>query len=185
MVLRRLLDLWGDRDGAGAVEFALLAPALLLFLVGSFEIAMMFFVGSTLEAAVFSASRYGVTGSTDGGVSREARIREIIEERTFGFIDMDDAVIRTLVYPSFGDIGKPEPFTDSNRNGRRDTGEPYTDVNHNGGWDQDMGAAGVGGPGDIVLYEVEYQTTGITTLMRPILGTVTHRATVAVRNEPF
>jgi TadE-like protein len=174
-----------DAGGNAAVEFALLAPAFLLFMVGAFEVAMIIFVGSSLEAAVLSASRYGVTGSAQGGASREERIRAIIEERTFGFVDMEEATIRTLIYPSFGDIGRPEPLDDRNGNGRRDSGEPFTDINGNGTWDEDMGRSGAGGPGDIVLYEVEYQTPGITTFMQPILGTITHRAAVAVRNEPF
>jgi hypothetical protein len=174
-----------DASGSAAVEFAFLAPAFLLFVIGAFEVAMIIFVGGSLEAAVLSASRYGVTGSVQAGVSREDRIRAIIEERTHGFVDMDEATIRTLVYPSFGDIGRPEPFNDLNRNGRRDSGESFTDTNGNGTWDEDMGRSGAGGPGDIVLYEIEYQTSGITSLMSPILGTITHRAAVAVRNEPF
>jgi hypothetical protein len=102
-------------------------------------------------------------------VTREERIRQIIDERTLGFVDMDEATIRTLIYGSFEDIGRPEPFTDGNRNNRPDPGE-YTDVNGNGQWDDDMGRAGLGGPNDIVLYEVEYVTVGMTGLMRPILG---------------
>lgn len=72
-----------------------------------------------------------------------------------------------------------------NSNGQRDAGETFSDVNGNGAWDADMGRAGLGGPGDIVVYEVSYETTGLTSFMRPILGAVTHVATVAVRNEPF
>ncbi len=46
-------------------------------------------------------------------------------------------------------------------------------------------AAGLGGPGDIVLYDIEYETGAITNLFEPIFGRVVHRAAVAVRNEPF
>lgn len=173
-----------DARGDAAVQFALLAPALLLLVVGTFEFAVTLFVGGTLESAVLAASRFGVTGFEQEGVTREDRIRQIIDERTLGFVDMDEVAIRTLVYGSFGDIGQPEPLTDRNGNGRADAGE-YTDVNGNGQWDDDMGRAGLGGPDDIVLYEVEYATVGMTGLMRPILGRITHRAAVAVRNEPF
>ena len=48
-----------------------------------------------------------------------------------------------------------------------------------------MGAAGLGGPGDIVLYDIEYETGAITRFFEPIFGRVVHRAAVAVRNEPF
>lgn len=174
-----------DSSGAAAVQFAVLAPAMLLLLVGSFEVSMMLFVAGTMESAVLAASRAGVTGFTEDGVSREERIRDIILDRTLGFVDMDEAVIRTLVYSSFDQIGQPEPFTDENGNGVHDAGESFTDVNGNGQWDDDMGSAGLGGPGDIVLYDIEYETGAITNLFEPIFGRIVHRAAVAVRNEPF
>jgi Flp pilus assembly protein TadG len=179
--LRRLLQ---DRRGDATVQFAMLAPALILFILGAFEFAIIIFVSSSLEAAVLLASRYGITGSVSGNVTREDRIRAIIEERTFGFVDMATAQIHTKVYPSFNSVGQPEPLNDSNHNGQRDAGESYTDTNGNGQWDNDMGVAGMGGPGDIVLYQVEYQTHSITALLEPIIGEFTHRAAVAVRNEP-
>lgn len=180
--LRRLI---ADREGAAAVQFAILAPALLLLLVGSFEIAIMLFVSGTMESAVLAASRYGITGFEEEGVSREQRIRDIIAQRTLGFVPADEARIRTLVYPTFDSIGQPEPFTDANGNHVHDPGEAFNDVNGNGHWDDDMGAAGLGGPGDIVLYDIEYDATAITRLLRPIFGPIVHRAAVAVRNEPY
>ena len=98
---------------------------------------------------------------------------------------MSKVQIDVEVYPSFAAIGQPEPFTDTNHNGVHDPGEAYTDVNGNGKWDSDQGSAGTGNAGDIVLYKSTYQTKGITGLMQPILGTITHTATVAVRNEPY
>jgi Flp pilus assembly protein TadG len=186
MVVLRLLRLLArDRSGAAAVEFALVAPALILLVVGSFEVAIMLFVGGTVESAVLAASRFGITGFEDEGVSREDRIREIIAERTLGFVDMDEAEISTLVYSDFEDIGEPEPFTDGNGNGQHDPGEAFNDVNGNGQWDDDMGTAGLGGPGDIVLYDVEYEVGAVTRLLEPLLGRIVHHAAVAVRNEPF
>ena len=174
-----------DRCGNAAVQFALLAPALLLLIIGSFEVAILLFLGGTMESAVLAASRYGVTGFTSDGVSREDRIRQIIADRTLGLVDMDDIGIHTLVYSSFEQIGQPEPFTDANGNGVHDAGETFNDVNGNGEWDDDMGAVGLGGPGDIVLYEIEYETGAITELLQPVFGRIVHRAAVAVRNEPF
>ncbi|MEK0082753.1 TadE/TadG family type IV pilus assembly protein [Benzoatithermus flavus] len=174
-----------DPAGNAIVEFALVMPLLLLLIVGSFELAIMLLVGGSLEAAVLAASRYGATGYEGGGVSREARIRQIIGERTFGLVDLDRATIETLVYPSFSDIGHPEPFTDANGNGRYDAGEPFVDTNGNGQWDRDMGRPGTGGACDVVLYVVTYDTGPITGLLQPIMGRITHRASVAVRNEPY
>ena len=174
-----------DSRGAAAVQFAVLAPALLLLVIGSFEVAILLFVSGTMELAVLAASRAGITGFTEEGESREERIRGVILDRTHGFVDMDQTTIRTMVYESFDQIGQPEPFTDTNGNDVLDAGEEFDDVNGNGEWDDDMGAAGLGGPGDIVLYDIEYVTGAITRLFEPIFGRVVHHAAVAVRNEPF
>ncbi|MCP4228101.1 MAG: hypothetical protein GY773_32535 [Actinomycetia bacterium] len=53
-------------------------------------------------------------------------------------------------------------------------------------WDDDMGAAGLGGPGDVVVYRLSYDWNIMIPLFEPIFGeTVTLQANVAVRNEPF
>ena len=79
---------------------------------------------------------------------------EIVADKTYGLLDMDKVQLDTLVYDDFDDIGKPEPFTDENGNGAYDAGEPYGDVNGNGQWDPDMGAVGLGAPGDVVVYRL-------------------------------
>ena len=43
----------------------------------------------------------------------------------------------------------------------------------------------MGGAGEVVLYEVEYETRGMTSLLRPLFGRIVHKAAFAVRNEPF
>ena len=94
--------------------------------------------------------------------------------------------METLVYESFADIGKPEPFTDQDGNNAYNSGEPFVDVNGNGEWDADMGEAGLGGPSDVVVYRLTYDWGIVTPMMREVMGeTVTHVSSVAVRNEPF
>ncbi|MFO1154188.1 MAG: TadE family protein [Rhodospirillales bacterium] len=178
-------DLVGSDAGAAAVEFALIGTVLMLFLIGIFEYAFVMFVDGTLESAVLVASRYGITGSTEEGVSREDVIRDIILQRIHNLIPAEKLTIDTKVYQNFGQIGQPEPFTDTNHDGAHQDGEPFTDVNGNGVWDDDMGAAGLGGPGDVVLYTVEYIGTALTGMFEPIIGEIHHHAAVAVRNEPF
>ena len=172
-------------DGAAAIEFAFAAPPLILALVGALEMLIVLFVGSSLESAVLDASRYGITGGAEPGITREEQIRAIIEDRTLGLVKMDEAQMETLIYSSFDDVGKPEPYVDDNANDAYDDGEPYTDINGNGQWDDDMGAAGMGGPGDIVVYRVTYEWGMLTALMEPLIGPITHSASVVVRNEPY
>lgn len=182
---RPILALAACTAGSPAVEFAIILPLLLLFILGSIEMAINLFIGSSIESAVMEASRYGITG-TEAGVSRADKVREIVGERTYGLLDMDEVSIETLVYDSFADVGQPEPFTDQDANGVYAPGEPFTDVNGNGEWDEDMGEAGLGGPSDVVVYRLTYAWGVLMPLMRGIMGeSVTHVSSIAVRNEPF
>jgi hypothetical protein len=122
-------------------------------------------------------------------MTREERILEILGDHTIGLVDMSEATVTYKVYPSFDDIGKPEPFTDNApANGSYDTGEAFQDINGNGQWDADMGAAGLGGPGDIVLYTIQFDWALMTPLVSPFMGTdgvMKMTSSVAVKNEPF
>ncbi|MGH6895581.1 MAG: TadE/TadG family type IV pilus assembly protein [Geminicoccaceae bacterium] len=168
------------------VEFGFLAPIFVALLAAIMEFSGIMFVQAILEGGAREASRYGITGSTYGGVSREDRIRAIIEDHSYGIVDMDQLQMDTLVYENFGDVGQPEPFTDENGNGGWDSGEPFTDINGNGTWDPDMGAAGLGGPDDVVVYRMSYDWNIMIPLLRPFFGdAITLESNIAVRNEPF
>ncbi|HRY22790.1 MAG: pilus assembly protein [Geminicoccaceae bacterium] len=173
-----------DRTGNTMVEFALIGPVFLVMVLGIFEICLILFTSGSLQSAVASASRYGITGQA-GDTDRLTAITEILRDRTFGFIDIEEADISTLVYPSFTEIGRPEPFTDQDGDATFDPGEPYEDINGSGGWDADMGSAGLGGPGDIVLYNVDYRSRLMNAFVAPLFGDIRYTATIAVRNEPY
>lgn len=174
----------GER-GSTAVEFALTAPIAFALIFGTVEFGRVLLVGSLLESAVLEASRYGSTGYTTEGVSREERILEIVEQRTLGLVPVEELTISSLVYPSFDSIGQPEPLDDANGNGTFDAGETYEDLNGNGQWDADMGATGNGGPGDVVLYNVDYDIPFITPFMTHIMSNIALSSSTAIRNEPF
>ncbi len=48
-----------------------------------------------------------------------------------------------------------------------------------------MGQAGLGGPGEVVLYRVNYKWGMMTKFMENIIGDITFSSSIAVRNEPF
>jgi hypothetical protein len=175
----------GD-DGKAIVEFALVAPIFLGITLSIFEFSGIMFVQTLLEGGAREASRYGLTGQQPEGVSRDDMILQIVSENSFGIIDIDELEMTTLVYESFDEVGQPEPFTDDNGNDAYDEGEPYVDSNGNGSWDDDMGAAGLGGPGEVVVYEMSYDWPIMIPLFQPFFGDhVTLQANIAVRNEPF
>lgn len=176
-----------DRRGSAVVDFAILGPALVFLLIAILEAAMLLLSQFLLQTAVGDAARIGITGIEEAGLSRLELVRRAAERVGGTLLNPDRLALETLVYPSFESIGRPEPFTDVNGNGRHDPGEPFTDVNGNGSWDTDMGASGPGGPDAIVLYRVRYQWRPMTALLRALLpgGGLELRASYAVRNEPF
>jgi hypothetical protein len=183
---RRLRGAATGENGTAMVEFGFLAPVFIAILCAIMEFSGIMFVQAMLEGSAREASRYGLTGFTSGGVSRADQILAIVEDHTYGIVDMDELQMETLVYENFGDIGQPEPFTDENGNEVWDNDEPFNDINGNGTWDPDMGAAGLGGPGDVVVYRMSYDWDIMIPLFRPFFGdAITLQSNIAVRNEPF
>lgn len=174
-----------DKHGNVLVEFAMLMPVFAMLLVGTFELAVNFLIGSSLEAASAAAARYGTTGQNNGASARQSEIEQIISDQSWGLIDMSKVDIDTLVYRSFADVGAPEPIDDTNGNGIHDSGESYDDVNGNGEWDEDMGSPGLGGASDIVVYRISYPYAIASHLLEPFFGNVRHEAMLIVQNEPY
>lgn len=56
-----------NEDGIAAIEFAIIAVPFMMLLFGIIELALVFFVGSTLQAATFEASRLIRTGQFTAG----------------------------------------------------------------------------------------------------------------------
>ena len=184
-ILTSLSRLFRSRDGATAVEMALVWPMFFAFMIGTMEVAVVMFTNVAIEAAVRDGARYGVTGNTPEGATREERLREIIAERTLGLVLPTSEDITMKVYPSFAAAGIDEPYEDLNGNGKWDAGEPYTDENSNGA--RDGGTPGMGGSGEVVMYTISYQLPIIAPIVNNLFGvTVLNMSTrIVVRNEPW
>lgn len=175
-------------QGVTAVEFALLAPVLLLLMMGIVEFSLIMLAYNVIESATTVSARLGATGFTTSGISREQTILNSITARAGTFITPSKLVITSKFYSQFSNISDPEPYTDTNHNGMYNAGEPYTDVNGNGKWDDDMGKAGYGQAGDIVVYTVSYPWKILTPMVGSFIGhngvfTITTHA--VTKNEPF
>lgn len=182
----------GDESGATALEFALVAPVFFLLLFGIIEYSVILFAKSVIEGATSVTSRLGKTGYEEEGLSRQDMLTALLKERSFGVLDPEKIEITTLVYQNFADIGMAEPLSvDTNGNGVYDAagGDQYQDINGNGQWDDNLGQAGLGGGGDIVVYKVHYPYQIHTPVMSEFLGDAEGNmpldASVVVRNEPY
>ena len=182
---RRFLS---NENASAMVEFSICALVIIFLVVGAIEFALLNFSATLLEGGMREAARYGITGLNQGDSNRTERILEIVNEHSAGLFTVTASELQTLVYQDFSDIGQSEPFTDSNSNGSFDSGEPFTDRNCNGQWDLDMGVAGAGSGGEVVLYRITHDLDTITGILDPLIapsGTYTIQSSVAVRNEPF
>ena len=140
-----------------------------------------------LEGNIREAARYGASGSLIAGKTRKEAVIEKIAESTMGLVAVNESNVTMLVYNSFTDVGKSEPYTDdSPANGQYDMGEIYTDANGNGQWDMDLGVPGLGDACDIVVYRVNAEWPLMLGLIASATGAkIRITASTAVRNEPY
>lgn len=184
-ILRRFAK---DKAGSTLMEFAFGAPILVTVMLASMEFGTIMLTNTLMESSLREAARFGITGQQPDGVTRLERIIEIIDERTLGLIDMSEAQVDVLVYPSFSDVGRGEDYVDGNANGTYDPGETFNDENANGQWDSDIGAAGSGASGDIVVYRLHYPWQTMTPFASHFIGdngVLGLNASIVVRNEPW
>jgi hypothetical protein len=184
-VLRRL---GRDRRGVTAIEFAIVAPVLLLLMFGIIEFSLIMFASNMMEGATAVSSRLGKTGYVEDGQTREETIINAIRSRTDGFLDTNLFTVTSKFYKQYDQINDPEPWNDTNGNGVPEAGE-YTDINGNGQWDSDMAQAGYGGADDVVVYTISYPWPIITPIMREVMGNAQGNFTITahavVKNEPY
>jgi hypothetical protein len=176
------------RRGIAALEFAIVVPVFVLLFVGIFETMRMLLVQDLLEFAAREASRSGMTGAAPPpGQTREDVIRDLVDDISSGLLEPAALTVSMVSYDSFTNIRQPEPFIDSNGNGRWNTGEPFTDVNGNCKWDPDQGTSGLGAGGHVVIYTLSYRDRPITGLFAEAVGRdrFNYEARVVVRNEPY
>ena len=157
--MKRLKNLARQNDGATIIEFAIVAPELLLLLFGIIEFALIMFASSVVEGATTHAARLSKTGalrSTAGTPAAQAqaegaRLRELILDRGAGVLKNDNLNIVTI--------------TQSDPSGS------------------------MGGSNELVIYNITYNWEVTTPIIGKIIapddGIFAITSTVAVVNEPY
>lgn len=186
--MKSLLAFARDRRGVTAVEFAVLAPGMIMLISGALELGHMIFARVALEGAVTEAARIATASMETGENDRVAVLRASVLRTMGSFALAKDrtVTIETRVYRNFS-TAYPEPFTDSNGNKAYDVGETYIDRNKNGKWDPATQIAGtLGGPGDVISLTVVYPKKILFDFLPERWGignAYELRATTVVRNE--
>lgn len=169
-IVRRFIR---QRDGAAAVEFALIAVPFLALLFAILETALVFFAGQTLEAAVTDASRLIMTGQAQTQSYTKEDFKTQVCARIYGLFDCAGGVhVDVKQYSSFSSAASP---TSPVSNGTLDTSKmEYVP----------------GGPGCIEVVTLYYQWPIYVSLLGNNLSNLngSYRllvATAVFRNEPY
>ena len=181
------LGRFAGQSGVALLEFAIVAPILLALVVGIIEFAMVVLVSVLLEGGIRDASRFGMTGQTVSGSTREEHIAQVVSDSTLGLVTVGPDDVEVMVYPDFDEIIEDESYTDSDGSGDYTPGEDFIDANGNGVWDAGNGTTGAGNPGEVVVYRVNAEWSTMTPFigrMLPNDGLFALSASIAVRNEP-
>ena len=183
--LRRACPLVADERGVTVIEFAIVAPVMLLTLFGFFDLAHTAYARSVLQGAMQMAAR---NSTLESGLTSQSTIDAYVTNQVTSVVGSGATFTPTrLSYSDFSKVGTPERFTDTNGNGQWDTGECFEDVNGNGQWDADMGKTGQGGAHDAVLYTMTVTYRRMFPMARmvgwPANQVIT--ASTVLRNQPY
>ena len=183
MKARRLVPLYGDRRGVTVVEFAVVAPVMILLIMGLGELTFTIYAQSVLSGAVQKAGRdSAIQGASDRVIDIDTRVMEQVH----ALVPRATHVSSRASYFNFGSV-RPERFVDGNGNNVRDAGECFDDINNNSRWDADPGVANQGGASDVTRYRIRV-TYPRPFPMAQLLGwnaDATMVAETLVKNQPY
>ncbi len=172
--LRQRTDLKHRREGASAVEFAMVAAPFFFMMFAIIELGVVFVTDSVLENAVMETGRLVRTGQAEMGEIDEGEFKQALCDRMSVFKnDCDErATVDVREIPQFRDATVPDPMAN---------GESFED---------DELTYVTGEPGSLMLIRVWYERPLITPFLSQGLsrldnGKMIMTATTAFRNEPY
>ncbi len=184
LIETRIKTAAANQNGVALTEFALVAPVLLLTLMGLFDLGYRAYLNQLLYGEVQKAGR---DSSLESGSGQQAAIDAKVRAGVGPVMMGGTLTVTRIANYSFQSSGSSEPFTDGNGNNSRDAGECFTDENGDGTWQSAAGAAGLGGSDDIVTYKASITYNRLFP-MAGLIGwspTQTVTATTILRNQPY
>lgn len=180
-----------DDRGTTMLEFAFVAPLMLLTIMGLTSIAYRQYDIVMLQGALQEASRAGTleSGSSAGAEAAEDAIVRQNFQRVNSALPDSAFTFTRRNFTNFTAAGQLEPATGPGGRCAPPSGGTtytYTDVNNNNSWD-DGALAGQGGAQDVVLYtvKVDYPSVFPVPFVSTLTGTQTLTATTVLRNQPY
>lgn len=171
-----------NEDGAAIVEFALIAPTMILMMMGVFELGHTMYVQSVVNGAIQEAGR-------DSTVEKAKlnKIEDAVREQVGRIAPKAEITFKRAFHQSYQTIDRLEPFKDVDGDGVCNNGEAFEDLNGNGARDRANGKDGQGDARDVVVLQVNVEYNRLFPM--PSLqgwseeNVVTGRT--LLRNQPF
>ena len=184
MIRDTLLAIARDETGVSIVEFAFIAPILVMLLMGLFDLTYNFYADTMVEGAVQEAAR---NSTIEHFAQNPAALDSIVEAEVRHVLPRAAITFERKAYRSYGDVGQAEDFTDTNGDGICNGNEPFEDANNNGIWDSDRSLTEASGARDAVLYTVTatYDRQFPLASMFRMRPQNTVRAVTVLRNQPY
>lgn len=175
-----------DIRGATLVEFAFVAPILVLMLMFLFDTGYYLYARAVLSGEVQAAGRASaLETATD---TNRALLDASVETAVKRLVGGGTVTFNRLAFKSYGRAqSRAEAFTDSNGDGICNNNEAFDDANRNGFRDTDSGVAGQGGAKDVTIYSVTLRYDRLFP-MAYLLGwnpQVSMTSSTILRNQPF
>jgi Flp pilus assembly protein TadG len=172
-----------EDSGVTILEFAMVAPVMLLLLLGFFDLCYRAYASSVLQGALHDAARM----ATVGGYSM-AQIDARVKTRLSNFATRSVTTTEAASYKQFSGVSQPELIVgDTTPLNTYNAGDCFEDQNGNNAYDTDRGRGGTGGSDDIVRYRVTITFPRVFPL-GILLGwsnSQTLSSETVLRNQPF
>ena len=174
------------RQGAIAIEFALILPVFLYLLVGILEVSVLFFTTTVVDGEIEDAARKIRTGEAQLSGDTLSTFQTELCSSLLGVYDCSNMSYDVQTFSSFSTVSVP----DLRVNGNGDT--VYDDYDDPVNDDNDVlyvTEFTPGGSGEITVIRVTYSYGFITPLIGGLLGDSGNSkllsSTAVFRNEPY
>ncbi|WP_158586736.1 TadE/TadG family type IV pilus assembly protein [Aurantiacibacter zhengii] len=173
-----------DERGVTVTEFGLIAPVLVMTLMGLFDMSYNFYADTMVEGAVQNAARDStIERFTNNPAALDAEVTRAVQ----GVVPSAVVTFERAAYTNYSDVGMAEEYNDTNNDGTCNNNEVFEDINGNGVWDADRSLDATSGARDAVVYTVTATYERMFPIARLINldENVTVRARTILRNQPF
>ncbi len=161
-----------SKDGAAAVEYALVAAPFLALVFAILETALVFFASQVLETAAADSARLILTGQAQTSGLNQTQFKQEVCNRIYGLFDCNSGIkVDVRTYNSFSSANMSKPI---DANGNVTFTPSYQP----------------GSPGDIIVVRLLYEWPVYVSLLGLNLSDLSNgkrliMATSAFRNEPY